>query len=284
MLRALLRLMQAPPGLAIDFTQPAHAPALAPADGVSWRIFSNPVSLFIGGVSAVLLELAEPRVRTGVWEHSSFRSDPLGRLHRTGYAAMVTVYAPRAQAESMIAHVVHMHEKVRGTTPDGQAYSANTQELLDWVQATAIFGFTQAYSCFVRPMTPDEKDQAFAEGQASASLYGAHGLPNTWQQWEQLLAHTSSTLEGHAILAEFIDIMCHSPILPGPLRPLQLLLVKAAVHITPSPVREMPPLQALALRPWQLRLVRTLAWLAERWPLPMLPPAQARQRMQMRRR
>ena len=279
MLGALLRLLQAPPGLAIDFTQPAQAPALAPSDGLSWRVFSNPISLFIGGVSAVLLELAEPRVRTGVWEHSSFRSDPLGRLHRTGYAAMITVYAPQAEAAAMIARVVRMHEHVRGTTPDGQTYSANTPELLDWVQATAIYGFTQAFHCFVQPLSDAEKDRAFMEGQASAALYGAHGLPPSWHAWEQLLSDISPTLQGHAILAEFVDIMCHSPILPRPLRPLQQLLVKAAVHITPSPVRALPQLQGLALRPWQLRLVRAMAGLTQHWPLPMLPPAQARQRM-----
>jgi uncharacterized protein (DUF2236 family) len=42
-------------------------------DSVSWSVFKNPVSLFIGGVTAVIMELADPRVRTGVWEHTSFR-------------------------------------------------------------------------------------------------------------------------------------------------------------------------------------------------------------------
>jgi uncharacterized protein (DUF2236 family) len=41
-------------------------------------VFKNPLSLFIGGVTAVIMELAEPRVRTGVWEHTTFpcESDP----------------------------------------------------------------------------------------------------------------------------------------------------------------------------------------------------------------
>jgi uncharacterized protein (DUF2236 family) len=44
--------------------------ALVPADSISWRVFKNPLSLVIGGVAAVIMELAEPRVRTGVWEHT----------------------------------------------------------------------------------------------------------------------------------------------------------------------------------------------------------------------
>ena len=53
------------------------------SDSVSWRVFKNPLSLFIGGVAAVIMELAEPRVRTGVWEHTTFRLDPIRRLRRT---------------------------------------------------------------------------------------------------------------------------------------------------------------------------------------------------------
>lgn len=235
--------------------------------------------MFIGGVSAVLLELAEPRVRTGVWEHSSFARDPLARLHRTGYAAMVTVYAPRAQAQAMIARVVRMHAHVQGHTPDGTPYAANTPELLDWVQATAIFGFTEAFHRYVQPLSTADKDQAFAEGQASAVLYGAQGLPHSWQGWQDLLAQTAPHLQGHPILAEFLHIMLHADILPAALRPLQKLLVKAAVDITPAPVRELAQLQGLGLRRWERAAVRTLAWLAQRLPLPGLPPAQSRQRM-----
>jgi uncharacterized protein (DUF2236 family) len=78
------------------FAYPAGEPALVPANSVSWRIFKNPVTLFAGGVAAVILELAEPSVRTGVWQHSGFRRDPVRRLERTGMAAMVTVYGARA--------------------------------------------------------------------------------------------------------------------------------------------------------------------------------------------
>jgi uncharacterized protein (DUF2236 family) len=105
----------------VDFRSPAGEPALAAPDSVSWRVFKNPVSLFVGGVAAVILELAEPRVRTGVWEHSSFRRDPLPRLKRTGLAAMVTVYGPRSAAEPMIAGVRRMHDRVAGNTPAGAA-------------------------------------------------------------------------------------------------------------------------------------------------------------------
>src|SRR5271154_2546858 len=57
-------------GCRTDFDQPPHEPALLPPNSVSWRIWKNPISLFAGGTAAVILELAEPAVRAGVWEHS----------------------------------------------------------------------------------------------------------------------------------------------------------------------------------------------------------------------
>jgi ER-bound oxygenase mpaB/B'/Rubber oxygenase, catalytic domain len=104
-------------------------------------VFKNPVALFTGGVAAVLMELAEPRVRTGVWEHTTFRQDPIARLRRTGLAAMITIYGARSVAESTIARVRRIHDLVIGTTPSGQAYRANHPELLNWVHATAAYSF-----------------------------------------------------------------------------------------------------------------------------------------------
>jgi uncharacterized protein (DUF2236 family) len=104
----------------IDFLRPAGEAALVSADSLSWRVFKNPLSLFVGGVTAVIMELAEPRVRAGVWEHTTFRSDPLRRLRRTGLAAMVTVYGARSVAEPMIARVRRMHDMVAGTTLSGE--------------------------------------------------------------------------------------------------------------------------------------------------------------------
>ena len=84
----------------VDFLRPSGEAALVSPDSVSWRVFKNPLSLFIGGVSAVIMELAEPRVRAGIWEHTTFRVDPISRMRRTGLAAMVTVYGDRLVLET----------------------------------------------------------------------------------------------------------------------------------------------------------------------------------------
>ena len=69
----------------VDFSRPTDDPALISPHSVSSRSSS----------AALLMELAEPRVRSGVWEHTTFRVNPILRLRRTGLAAMVTIYGPR---------------------------------------------------------------------------------------------------------------------------------------------------------------------------------------------
>lgn len=279
MLNALQDLLRPPPGMTFDFSQPAGEPALAPHDGVAWRVFANPIALFVGGVTAVLLELAEPSVRAGVWDHSSFQNDPGTRLRRTGFAAMMTVYGPRSAAEQLIARVVRVHGHVAGSTPDGVAYHANDPRLLDWVQATAAFGFTEAYHRFVQPLSALEQDRAFAEGRPAALLYGATGAPQSRAAWDALLAVTAPGLEGSVILADFLRIMGEAPILPAPLRWLQRLLVRAAVDITPEPVRALPQLRGRGLRFGEATLVRALARSSALLPLGDTPEVQAKRRL-----
>ena len=267
-------------GVAVDFKQPAGEPALAPHDGVAWQVFRNPVSLFVGGVTAVILELAEPRVRSGIWDHTSFRTDPLTRMERTGLAAMVTVYGAHSVAEKMIAGVSRMHARVSGTTPDGVAYRADDPELLDWVHATANFGFLEAYCAFVRPLSRAERDHFYAEGTAAAQLYGAVGAPASVAELERLFAAMRPKLEPSPIVFEFLEILHRTPIFPGPLRPIQSMLIRAAVEITPAWVREILGLDArYGSRRLEPTLIRGLGRLGNQIVPPSSPPADACRRL-----
>lgn len=221
-----------------DFLHPAGEAALAGPDSVSWRIFRNPLALYIGGITAVLLELAEPRVRTGVWEHTSFRSDPLRRMRRTGLAAMVTVYAARPVAEEMIEGVGRMHARIAGTTPDGQPYRADDPELLRWVHATALFGFMEAYHRYVIPLSQDERDAFVAEGVPAATLYGAIGAPASEAGMRELFERMEPQLKPSTIITEFLEIMGRLSLFPRPLRPVNRWLIAAAVHLLPESIRD----------------------------------------------
>src|SRR5579862_7652571 len=199
-------LLNPPNGPRFDFSRPLGESALLAANSLSWRIFKNPITLLIGGLAAVILELADPAVRAAIWDHSSFRRNPMFRLQRTGLAAMVTVYAARSIAEPMIARVVHLHSKVVGTTPDGLSYAASDSRLLSWVQATASFGFAEAYSRYAQPLSSRELDTVFRESLCVSALYGALQMPTSSTEFHALLGSTHGRLEPTPAIFEFLHI------------------------------------------------------------------------------
>lgn len=264
----------------VDFRQPAGVPALAGPDSISWQVFRNPLALYIGGITAVLLELAEPRVRTGVWEHTSFRTDPLRRLRRTGLAAMVTVYAAGPVAEDMIAGVARMHARVRGVTPAGVPYRADDPELLRWVHATALFGFMQAYHTYVRPLEAGERDRFVGEGAPAALRYGALDPPQSVAELEGLFDEMAPQLEASSILDEFLDIMAELSLFPAWLQPVNHALMAAAIGLLPADIRDRLGLSAggppvLPVR----RAIRLAGGVMEHLHLESLPANQACERL-----
>jgi len=261
---------------AFDFRHPAGEPALVPADSVSWRVFKNPVTLFIGGVAAVLLELAEPRVRHGVWDNSSFRTEPLKRLQRTGLAAMMSIYGPQSAARAMIAGVNRMHSAVAGVTSGGTPYRADDPELLDWVQATAAYGFLEAYACYVGAVSSAQRDRYYSEAVPVAALYGATGAPASQPEVFVLLRRMRPKLEPSGTILEFLEIMRRMPALPAAGRPAQAMLVRASVDILPHGIADLLRLgPEWRLRSWERPLVRTLARSADRLLLRSSPAVQS---------
>ncbi len=263
-------------GPRIDFREPAGEPAFADPRSVSWQVFKNPLTLFIGGVTAVLLELAEPRVRTGIWEHTTFRTDPLRRLRRTGLAAMITVYGPASRAEAMIAGVGRMHGRVEGVTPGGEPYAADDPELLLWVGTTAAFGFIEAYRHFAHPLSEDDISRYYAEGQRAAGHYGVTDPVTSDAGREALFVRMAERLEPSPIIFEFLEIMRRAPILPRGTRVFQGMLIRAGVDCLPVWVREKLELDGKwRLRGWERRLIGLGAKMLNRTPLEGTPPVEA---------
>jgi uncharacterized protein (DUF2236 family) len=257
--------LMTPPDARADFTAPPGVPALVAPDSVTWRIFKNPVAMFVGGVAAVILEFAEPRVRDGVWNHSTFRTDPVRRLQRTGLAAMVTAFGARPTAEAMIAGVGRMHARVAGTTATGEPYAASDPALLTWVQATAAFGFLEAYAAYVAPLTAADRDAYYTEGQLAGRLYGADAPPGSQAELDALFAAMRPRFAASPIIFDFLQIMHGAKVLPRPLRSAQGLFVRAAVEIVPGWARRTLGLGPdRGLRVWERPVVRAAGAVADR--------------------
>lgn len=263
-------------GWKVDFANPPGAPAFTGPRSVSWRVFKNPIALGVGGVAAVLLEFADARIRSGVWDHSTYKQDPIGRSQRTGMAAMVGVYGPKEAARRVIQGVTNMHARVQGETPGGEHYKALDAELLDWVSATASWGFLNAYDRFVGKLSEDEKRRFYAEGEPVSRLYGVQQPLTSDADFDAALERLLPRFEPHPIVKEFLNIVQNSP---GALRQPKFLrraLARGSVALLPLSVRARLELGSeYDLTPADAAMLRGLGALAERIPVLTAPPAQA---------
>jgi uncharacterized protein (DUF2236 family) len=235
-------------GWKIDFANPKGEMALAHPASVQWRVYKNPIALAIGGVAAVLLEFADARIRSGVWDHSTYKADPVGRSKRTGVAAMVGCYGPAGAARRVIQGVTNMHAQVNGETPNGEAYSALDPELLDWVSATAAYGFLTAYDRFVSPVSEADKTRFYQEGAPIAALYGVQNPIASTADFMAMMDRLSPRFEAHPIVDEFLGIITSGQAAPSVPKFLHRALARASVSLLPPVVRK-----ALKLgREWDL--------------------------------
>ena len=269
-------LMKSYLGWQVDFANPPGAAAYTGPDSVSWRVFKNPIALAIGGVAAVLLEFADARIRSGVWDHSTYKVDPVGRSQRTGMAAMIGVYAPRDVARRVIQGVTNMHARVEGKTPSGESYTALDVELLDWVSATAGWGFLNAYDQFVAPLSDADKQRFFTEALPVAALYGVKHAPRNDADFLAMLDALVPRFEPHPIVREFLEIFASGPGALGMPTFLRRAMACASVSLLPPIVRDKLELGSeYDLSPFARSALKTLGALAERVPVLPAPPAQA---------
>jgi len=279
--RILPSLTEPPSGAqCINYLEPAGDPGIFGPASVTWRVLSNPASVFMGGVAAVLLELAEPRVRSGVWDQTNFRKDPVGRMRRTGLAAMVFTYGCTRDAEAATARVRRLHDRVKGMTPEGQPYQATDPELLTWVYVTAGYAFLNAYLRYVNPrLSGAEQDRYYAESFSARNYYGLNWAPGSVAEVEKYLKQMRPRLRHHEILEEFLLLVSNAPVVSAAVLPIQRLLIQAAIDLLPSWARQLLKLEKgqplrVATRP----LARTVVILAGQV-VRDGPPQQAYRRM-----
>lgn len=159
----LTRLFGPPP---FDPTIAPGDPGLTGPDSASWRIIAEPAAI-AGGVRGLVLQVAHPLAMAGVHDHSGYRADPLGRLHRTSAYVTTTTYGATAEVFDVLARVRRIHRHVRGTAPDGRRYDASDPHLLAWVSIALTSSFLAADRLF----SPLPVDSATADAFVAEQSY-----------------------------------------------------------------------------------------------------------------
>jgi uncharacterized protein (DUF2236 family) len=222
--------------------------AMIAPTSVVWRVHGDVTTMMVGGVAALLLEMLHPSALAGVWDHSNFRRDMLGRLRRTARFLAVTTYGPRADADAAIARVRRIHAAVAGTRPDGVAYVADDPHLLAWIHVAGAICFLDAWRRFGEPgMSAADQDAYFADVAPVARALGADPVPESRAQAEAIIATFRAELHADARSREIADIVLKAGRTSLKAAPVQGLVGKAAVDLLPTWARSMHGLRASVL-------------------------------------
>lgn len=231
-----------------------------------WRVHGDVTSMMAGGVAALLMQMLHPSALSGIWEHSRFRDDMLGRLRRTARFIAVTTYASRSEAEAAIAQVNAIHDRISGVRPDGTNYSARDPHLLGWVHVTEATCFLNAWQRYgSAPLSPVEQDVYFAEFATIAEALGADPVPRTRAEAVHLIAAYRDELSADTRSRSVARLILAPPQSPLHLLPAQKMIGAAAIDLLPDWAARMhglsvPMLARPAVRGGARGLAQTMRW------------------------
>ena len=233
---------------------------------VAWRVHGDVACMMVGGVAGLLLQMLHPAVLAGVWDHSKFRSDMRGRLRRTARFIALTTYGGLPEAESAIARVRGIHERVRGTLPDGTPYAANDPALLAWVHVTETSSFLDAWIRYGEPdMAAADEDRYFAEMGRVALALGADPVPRSRTEARDLIQAMRPRMCCDGRTRTVSRLVLTQPAPNRLAEPLQALAMQASVDLLPAWARQMhglpvPLLSRPFVRAGTLGIAQTLRW------------------------
>jgi len=228
----------------IDYERPTGDPGLFGPGSVCWRVHGDFPAMLCGGVSALMLQMLHPLALAGVWDHSNFREDMLGRLRRTSQFIAGTTFASTADARRLIDRVRRIHDSVSGTAPDGRPYAANDPELLTWVHVAEVRSFLNSYLRYGNPaLSRADQDRYYDEVAVIAEALGATAVPRSRRAVERYLTDMRPRLVYDRRTAEVLSLVRSAPS-PGLLtRPVGYLVTQAAIDLLPDWAGELADLQ-----------------------------------------
>ncbi len=254
---------------------------LREADAERWFEPGSPItqvhgdaSMFIGGLSALLLQSLHPLAMAGVAAHSGFRGDPWGRLARTSRFLAITTFGAASDAQRTVDQVRAIHRRVSGVALDGRPYAASDPHLLAWVHVAEVDSFLRAHQRYgASRLTAAEYDEYVAQSGRVATALGAVDVPATVAELAERLAGYRPELAGTSDARAAARFLVLEPPLPLRLRPAYLPIAGAAVALLPRWARRplrlpwLPLTEATLARAGGEAVTRTI-----RWALPAAAP------------
>ncbi|XKK60725.1 DUF2236 domain-containing protein [Streptomyces sp. ARC32] len=231
------------------------------------RVVHGDASMFIGGISALLLQSLHPMAMAAVAAHSGYRGDPWGRLQRTSTFLAVTTYGTAMDAQRAVDRVRDIHERVRGVTSEGGHYHAADPHLLGWVHAAETDSFLRAHQHFgARPLDALGYDAYVADTARVAQALGVVDPPRNRHELSQRLSEYRPELRATAEARAAARFLLLQPPIPLVARPLYAGLAANGVASLPPWARDLlrlprlPVVEGVAVTPVGRALTHAIRW------------------------
>ncbi|MBE7638665.1 DUF2236 domain-containing protein [Sneathiella sp. P13V-1] len=244
----------------VSYDMPKGDPGLFGPDSACWQVHRDFTSMLSGGFSALLLQMLHPLALAGVWDHSNFRDDMLGRLKRTAQFVAATTFGNTEDANTLIAKVRAIHEKVEGLAPDGRPYSAMDPELLSWVHVAESYSFLNARQLFFTPkLSPADQDRYFKEYAHVARELGAENVPTSVKEIEEYLQKKIPELVYDDRTAEVFQILSRPNVGNELQRFYARQAMAAAYYLLPDFAKDLYPDVSLHRQMRGIKSLKTIA-------------------------
>ncbi|CAN5716795.1 hypothetical protein BH10ACT1_BH10ACT1_05780 [soil metagenome] len=222
---------------------------------MSWEINGDLASVVAAGTAAIVMEVLHPSVMAGVFQQSTYETEPLKRAQNTLGYVLRTTFGNTEAATDLIAQVHRIHGYVHGVRPDGVEYRAQDPELLAWVHTCIPWAIMEAFHRYRRPLTVAERDRYLGEQAVVGRMAGADWVPETMAELDDYVERMRPLMGVNEQTRRFIDFLVgdsDGEFRVGPRKQLENRLNLAASmslmptwaqHLTgtyqPSPVRKL---------------------------------------------
>jgi uncharacterized protein (DUF2236 family) len=202
--------------VATDYIAPTALP-FRPGS-MAWRVNMEPV-IVLGGGRALLLQVLHPLVAAGVEQHSNFAQDPFRRGFRTADMMLKLAFGDDATSRRQSIALQRMHQRIKGTSPEGVAYDAMDPALLIWVWATLVEVSLLLYEKAVQPLAARERERYYEEQKLIAYACGVPegACPRTYDDFREYMQRIIDTELRVTTTARVVAFAGRHPPLPRPI-------------------------------------------------------------------
>ncbi|MHC8396929.1 oxygenase MpaB family protein [Pseudomonas sp. LB3P93] len=224
----------------LDLENPKGDPGMFGPDSVSWQVHGDFSSMLIGGISALMLQALHPLALAGVWDHSNFREDMIGRLRRTSQFISGTTFGSSKDADWLIEKVRTIHLQVVGIAPDGRPYAASDPDLLTWVHVAEVSNFLAAHLRYRNPhLSLIDQDRYYGEIARVAERLGARDVPRSRKEIADYLERIRPQLLCDQRSREVLRLLLNAPAPSRLAKPFGGLMMQAGIDLLPDWASDM---------------------------------------------